>query len=68
MWKIKTIVKIEIIDPYRSLVRGEYRGAAHSICNLKYSVRKKVPVAFRNGSNYDYYFIIKEFFKNNLLV
>ena len=25
---------------------GEYRGAAHSICNLKYSVPKKIPVVF----------------------
>ena len=29
---------------------GKYRGAAHSICNLKI-----------NGSNYDYHFIIKEY-------
>ena len=35
---------------------GEYRGALHNICNLKYSVPKKVP----SGSNYDYHFIIKE--------
>ena len=39
---------------------GEYRGAAHSICNLKYSVPKNIPVVFHNGSNYDYDFIIKE--------
>ena len=32
---------------------------SHSICNLKYSVPKKNPVAFYNGSNYDYHFIIK---------
>ena len=38
----------------------EYRGAAHSICNLKYSVPQKIPIAFHNGSNYDYHFIIKE--------
>ena len=38
----------------------EYRGAAHSICNLKYSVSKNIPAAFHNGSNYDYHFIIKE--------
>ena len=38
---------------------GEYRGAAHSICNLKYSVPKKIPIAFHNRSNYDYCFIIK---------
>ena len=38
---------------------GEYRGAAHSICNLKYSVPKKIPIVFHNGSNYGYHFIIK---------
>ena len=37
-----------------------YRGAANNICNLKYSVPKKIYVAFRNGSNYNYHFIIKE--------
>ena len=41
----------------------EYRAAAHSICNLKYSVPKEIPIAFHNGSNYDYYFIIKELVK-----
>ena len=30
------------------------------LCNLKYSVPKQIPVAFHNGSNYDYHFIIKE--------
>ena len=39
---------------------GEYRGAADSICNLKYSVPKIIPIAFNNKSNYDYHFIIKE--------
>ena len=39
---------------------GEYRGAPHSICNLEYRVPKKIPMAFHNGSNYDYHFIIKE--------
>ena len=38
---------------------GEYRGAAHSICNLKYSVPKNIPIVFHNGSNYDYDFVIK---------
>ena len=44
-----------------------YRGAAHSICNLKYSAPKKTAVAFHKGSNYDYDFFIKklgEEFKN----
>ena len=39
---------------------GEYRDAANKICNLKYSVPKKVPIVFNNGSNYDYHFVIKE--------
>ena len=39
---------------------AEYRGAAHGICNLKYSLPKHVPIAFHNGSNYDYHFIITE--------
>ena len=30
------------------------------MCDLKYSVPKKIPIAFHNGSNYDYHFIIKE--------
>ena len=32
----------------------------HSICNLKYSVRKTIPLAFHNRSNYDHHLIIKE--------
>ena len=39
---------------------GKYRGAAHSICNLKFNVPNELPVVFPNGSNYDYYFITKE--------
>ena len=35
----------------------------HSICNLKYSLPKKVPTVFHNGSSYDYHFIIKELVK-----
>ena len=31
---------------------GECRGAAHSICNLKYSLPKKIPIVFHSGSNY----------------
>ena len=38
----------------------EYRGVLHSICNLKYSVPKKIPIVSHNESNYDYHFIIKE--------
>ena len=39
---------------------GKYRGAAHSICNLKFNVPNEIPVFFSNGSNYDYHFIIKK--------
>ena len=35
---------------------GKFRGAAHSICNLRY----KVPKEIHNGSTYDYHFIIKQ--------
>ena len=38
----------------------KYRGAAHSICNSKYSIPKKIPIVFNNGSNYDYHFITKQ--------
>ena len=39
---------------------GKYRGAAHSICNLRYKTPKEIPLVFHNGSTYDYHFIIKE--------
>ena len=38
----------------------KFRGAAHSECNLRYKVPKKIPVVFRNGLTYDYHFIIKK--------
>ena len=39
---------------------GQYKDAAHSIGNLKYSIPKEIPIVFHNGSNYDYHFIVKE--------
>ena len=42
---------------------GKYRGAAHSISNLRYVTPKEIPVVFHNGSTYDYHFIIKELAK-----
>ena len=42
---------------------GEYRGAAHNICNLRYRIPKEIPIVFYNGSAYDYHFIIKELVK-----
>ena len=53
--KIKKYCKVRYHFPYT----GKYRSATHSICNLKYSAPKKFLIAFHNGSNYDYHFIIK---------
>ena len=39
---------------------GKFRGAAHSVCNLRYKVPKEIEIVFHNGSTYDYYFIIKK--------
>ena len=39
---------------------GKYRGAAHSICNIKFNVPNEIPVAYHNASNYHYHFTIKE--------
>ena len=38
----------------------KFRAAAHSTCNLRYKVPKKIPIVFHNGSKYDYHFIIKQ--------
>ena len=37
---------------------GQYRGALDSICKLKDSVPKIIPIVFHNGSNYQ--FLIKK--------
>ena len=39
---------------------GKFRGAAHSIFNLRYKISKTIPVALLNGSTYDYHFTIKQ--------
>ena len=65
--KIKNIIKLKDHCHYT----GEYGGAAHIICNLKYTVPEKISVAFHNGSNYDYHLIIKELaeeFKKKLVL
>ena len=56
MPKIKKFHKVRDHCHYR----GEYKGAAHSICNLTYSVPKEIPTVFYNRSNHDYHFMIKE--------
>ena len=40
-----------------------YRGAAHSKCNLEHIRPKDISVVFHNGPNYDYHFIIKNLAK-----
>ena len=42
------------------IIRGKYRGAAHSFCNLKFNGPNETSVVFRKGSNFIYHFIIKE--------
>ena len=63
MLKIKKYCKVRDHCNYTD----EYRGAAHNICNLKYSMPKQIPIVFHKGSNYDYHFIIKKF-KGKFLV
>ena len=41
----------------------KFRGAAHSVCNLRYKVPKEIPIVFHNCSTYDYHFIIKKLAK-----
>ena len=67
--KIFVLIKIKKEFKKKQKVRdhdhytGKYRGAAHSICNLRYKVQKEIPVVFHNGSTYDYHFIIKQLAK-----
>ena len=56
MLKMKKYLKVRD----HCLYTREYRGAAHSMRNLMYSVPKEILIDFYNGSNYDYHFIIKE--------
>ena len=57
---------IEFNDPRNRNVRdhchysGEYRGAAHNNCNLKYKIPDHIPILFHNLSGYDAHLFIKE--------
>ena len=55
----KNQVKVRDHDHYT----GKYRGAAHLICNLRYSTQINIPVFFHNGTNYDFNLIIAELAK-----
>ena len=56
----------EFNDPRNRKVRdhcyysGEYRGAAHNNCNLKYKIPDHIPIVFHNLSGYDAHLFIKE--------
>ena len=41
-------------------ITGKYRGAAHSQCNLKLQIPKKLPIIFHNLEGYDEHIIFKE--------
>ena len=45
---------------YHCHYTGKFRGAAHSICNLRYKAPKEIPVAFHNGYTYVYIFFLFE--------
>ena len=43
---------------------GIYRGAAHSLCNLKYRIPSYIPVVFHNLTGYDTHMFIRELAKH----
>ena len=43
---------------------GKYRSTAQSISSFRFNETKEIPGAFHNQSNYDYYFIIKNYQTN----
>ena len=53
-------------DPKNKKVRdhchytGDYRGAVHNNCNLKYKIPDHIPIVFHNLSGYDAHLFIKE--------
>ena len=57
--KKNNLTKVRDQDHYT----GKYRGAAHLICNLRYSRQVDIPVFFHNGTNYDYNLINNELAK-----
>ena len=54
--KIKNVVILETIV----IIQENIEVLRMALCSLKYSLPKKLPIDFHNGSNYDYHFILKE--------
>ena len=48
---------------YHCHYTGKFRGAAHSICHLRYKTPNEIPVVFHTGSTYDYHLIINKLAK-----
>ena len=66
--KFNTNKKNKYYNNYKKVIdhchyTEKYRGAAHSICNLRYWEQRESPVVLHNGSNYDFHLIIKELAK-----
>ena len=61
MIKMKKKKKIKIYQNLRDHChyKEKFRGAVHSICNLKYKVPQEIPVKIHNGSTYEYHLLIK---------
>ena len=55
----KNLKKVKDHDHYT----GIHRGAAHSICNIRYKTQEHIPVVIHNGNNYDFHLIITELAK-----
>lgn len=60
----KTFDKIDIKVRDHCHLSGNYRGTAHSNCNLNFKVPKYIPIFFHN-LNYDNHLFIAELAKNN---
>ena len=50
----------EYYNNYRKVIdhdcyTGNCRGAAHSLCNLRYETQREILVVIHNGSNYDFH-------------
>ena len=63
--QIKDILKITKYRKVRDHCHYacEFRGPGYMylcICNFKYSVPEEILIVLHNGSNYNYYFIIKK--------